>query len=381
MKCINCGAEIEADSSFCVVCGKPVTPSRQLRIGRDAGNDIVVNHERISRLHAVITREGSQYRITDQNSLNGIQVNGQRVTSALVRPGDRVSLGGIAELDWNSVVAAFSGTPSGTYPRPAPVFYQQEAPKPKKFPPALLISLIVLGVAGLLTGAYFLFWDDISAGSGETFNIQTEYTYSIKSVEEPEMSSRRSQLETLEDLLAKAPSVFGKDMSQLQAYCLLDVKVGEPQTLPSTGNEAGKILRTASTSITEKDFNSRYEYLQSQPEHLARISEAEMQLTQAKVELKLRENELELASKAPEAKDFMKQGIDLLKEFGNTGDKSPLDSLKTDETIDSSVDQALSDYDTALGNLEGVYDSLNSIKAEVAAVKTDSAKKGGRVLK
>ncbi len=45
------------------------------------------------------------------------------------------------------------------------------------------------------------------------------------------------------------------------------------------------------------------------------------------------------------------------------------------------MDQALSDYDTALGNLEGVYDSLNSIKAEVAAVKTDSAKKGGRVLK
>ena len=106
-----------------------------------------------------------------------------------------------------------------------------------------------------------------------------------------------------------------------------------------------------------------------------------MQLTQAKVELKLRENELELASKAPEAKDFLKQGMDLFKEFGNTGDKSPLDSLKTDETIDSSVDQALSDYDTALGNLEGVYDSLNSIKAEVAAVKTDSAKKGGRVLK
>lgn len=135
MKCINCGAEIEADSSFCVVCGKPVNPSRQLRIGRDAGNDIVVNHERISRLHAVITREGSQYRITDQNSLNGIQVNGQRVTSALVRPGDRVSLGGIAELDWNSVVAAFSGTPSGTYPRPAPVFYQQEAPKPKNSRP------------------------------------------------------------------------------------------------------------------------------------------------------------------------------------------------------------------------------------------------------
>ena len=83
MKCVHCGAEIEADSSFCIVCGKPVSPSRQLRIGRDAGNDIVVNHDRISRLHAVITKEGSHYRITDQNSLNGILVNGQKVTCLL----------------------------------------------------------------------------------------------------------------------------------------------------------------------------------------------------------------------------------------------------------------------------------------------------------
>jgi len=190
MKCVHCGAEIEADSSFCIVCGKPVSPSRQLRIGRDAGNDIVVNHDRISRLHAVITKEGSHYRITDQNSLNGILVNGQKVTSALIRPGDKVSLGGIVELDWNAVAVAFSGVKSGTRPRPAPVFYHQEASQPRKSPSALLISLIVLGVIGLLAGAYFL-WDSISAGSGKSFNIQSEYSYSVKSVEDPEMASRR----------------------------------------------------------------------------------------------------------------------------------------------------------------------------------------------
>ena len=379
MKCVHCVAEIEADSSFCIVCGKPVSPSRQLRIGRDAGNDIVVNHDRISRLHAVITKEGSHYRITDQNSLNGILVNGQKVTSALIRPGDKVSLGGIVELDWNAVAVAFSGVKSGTRPRPAPVFYHQEASQPRKSPSALLISLIVLGVIGLLAGAYFL-WDSISAGSGKSFNIQSEYSYSVKSVEDPEMASRRSEVETLEDLLARAPAVFGREMSLLLSYCLLDVKVSEPQTLRSSGTEEGKILRTASTSITEREFNARYEYLRGREDHLAMISEAENQLAQARAELKLREAELSLASKAPEGRDLINQGIGAINVLAKKGDKPPLDSLK-DNRIDSSVNQALRDYDEALGNLEGVYASLNDIKAEVAAVKADSSKKGGRVLK
>lgn len=378
MKCTNCSAEIEADSSFCIVCGKPVAPSGQVRIGRDADCDIILDHERISRLHAVITREGSQYRITDQNSLNGVFVNGARVTSALVQPSDLISLGGIDNLDWNAVSAAFSrsGIYAGprTSPRPSPVFYQSE-PARRKRSPVLLISLIVLGVAGLLAGAYFLFWDDISGGKNQTHRFETEYTYNNKPGEVPEMSARRSRLETMEDLLGKATVELDIDRSLPQAYCLLDFTVGEPQIMQASGSEGegGKILRTASSSISDKDFKLRWEALQGNSEDMSRIREAETSLVEMKTQVKVAEARLAIASKGKEAKSFVN---DLFHLPGDDDFKPLLDSLPV---IDNSMEKALKDYESALGAIEGLYESLNSIKTELAEVK--AAGKGGRALK
>ncbi len=380
MKCTNCSAEIEADSKFCVVCGKPVAPSAQIRIGRDDDCDIVVNHERISRLHAVMTREGAQYRITDQNSMNGIMVNGQKVNTALVQPGDGISLGGIANLDWNAILAAFSrrGISTGIYPasQPAPVFYNPEPP-PRKRSPALLITLITLGVAGLLAGAYFLFGDSLLGGPTATHSVKTEYTYTNRPGEESEMSARRSLLETMENLLAKAPAELNIENSLPLAYCLLSFNVGEPQTMQSTSatGEGGKILRTASFFITDKEFDARRSYLQSRPEHLDRIREAEALLAQRKVELMAAEAQLVLASKGPQVKSLVNE---LFRAPDAPNSKAPLDSLPL---IDNSMAESLRVYEAALGDLEGVYDSLKSIKEELSSVKTESKGKGGRTLK
>ncbi len=62
-------------------------------IGREAGNDIVVEDPQVSRRHAQLTRQGSAYLIEDMGSTNGTYVNGKRVTApVLLSNGDLVGL-------------------------------------------------------------------------------------------------------------------------------------------------------------------------------------------------------------------------------------------------------------------------------------------------
>ena len=54
-----------------------------LRIGRDAGNDIVLNDKGVSRSHAEVRAEGATYFIVDLKSRNGIWLNGQQITGKM----------------------------------------------------------------------------------------------------------------------------------------------------------------------------------------------------------------------------------------------------------------------------------------------------------
>jgi ABC-type multidrug transport system ATPase subunit/pSer/pThr/pTyr-binding forkhead associated (FHA) protein len=65
-------------------------------IGRDAQNDVALDHPAISRTHARIVRRDSQYVIEDAGSSNGTFVNGIRVAPSEVRalqPGDTIRVG------------------------------------------------------------------------------------------------------------------------------------------------------------------------------------------------------------------------------------------------------------------------------------------------
>ena len=62
-------------------------------IGREDGNSIQLNDERVSRYHVRIQREDSEMFIADLNSTNGTRVNGEHVQLALLRPGDIIILG------------------------------------------------------------------------------------------------------------------------------------------------------------------------------------------------------------------------------------------------------------------------------------------------
>ncbi|MFE9017722.1 FHA domain-containing protein [Streptomyces sp. NPDC007808] len=69
-------------------------PTRTVRIGRAADNDLVIDDLIVSRRHAELRAlPDGTYEIADLGSHNGTYLNGGRVTRALVAPGDVVGIG------------------------------------------------------------------------------------------------------------------------------------------------------------------------------------------------------------------------------------------------------------------------------------------------
>ena len=52
---------------------------RAIRIGRDADCDIILDHISVSKHHAIISEKDGIYYLGDQNSTNGVSVNGKRI--------------------------------------------------------------------------------------------------------------------------------------------------------------------------------------------------------------------------------------------------------------------------------------------------------------
>ena len=64
-----------------------------LTIGREEGNPIQLNDERISRFHLKIQEDDGKLVLTDLESTNGTKLNGENVQLCIVRPGDLIVLG------------------------------------------------------------------------------------------------------------------------------------------------------------------------------------------------------------------------------------------------------------------------------------------------
>jgi pSer/pThr/pTyr-binding forkhead associated (FHA) protein len=62
-------------------------------IGREEGNTLRLNDERVSRFHAKVQIDGDDYILTDLESTNGTRVNGTAVQIRRLRIGDRVGVG------------------------------------------------------------------------------------------------------------------------------------------------------------------------------------------------------------------------------------------------------------------------------------------------
>jgi pSer/pThr/pTyr-binding forkhead associated (FHA) protein len=62
-------------------------------VGREEGNVVQLNDERVSRFHLKIQEDEGQIVLTDLESTNGTRVNGEFVKICTLRPGDVISIG------------------------------------------------------------------------------------------------------------------------------------------------------------------------------------------------------------------------------------------------------------------------------------------------
>ncbi len=87
---ISRNAFLIIDGVQIVLLDKPVTT-----IGRKKDNHIIINNPHVSRQHAQIRHIQQRYHFVDLNSKVGCSVNGERITQAILQPGDVISIGGV----------------------------------------------------------------------------------------------------------------------------------------------------------------------------------------------------------------------------------------------------------------------------------------------
>ena len=67
--------------------------SLPITLGREEGNSIQLNDERISRYHAKIQEDHNELVLTDLESTNGTKVNGEDTQLRILRFGDMITMG------------------------------------------------------------------------------------------------------------------------------------------------------------------------------------------------------------------------------------------------------------------------------------------------
>lgn len=112
----------------------------EMYVGRDLANEISINDPEVSRRHARIFLQGSNYVIEDLGSTNGSSINGQRLTGPyMLHAGETLVLGEnvslrveIVRIDQDATLASGTRLPE---PQFVPQTPQQPAPQPY-IPPA-----------------------------------------------------------------------------------------------------------------------------------------------------------------------------------------------------------------------------------------------------
>ncbi len=103
------------------------------RIGRDSGSEIVVEHDAVSRCHALLESQQGRWILKDQGSTNGLWWQGRRIQQLLLSDGDSVRLG----------PGQLPGLPELAFHRPPP----PERMQLRRGSGALLAAAVVGGAA------------------------------------------------------------------------------------------------------------------------------------------------------------------------------------------------------------------------------------------
>lgn len=101
-----------------LVCQGVVFPLDQevISVGRSLGNQLIIDHPRVSRLHAQLIAIGDQHMLIDENSTNGTFVNGRRVTRAMLKSEDTVAFADVSMVYFNIAQGMIEQPPGRTGP-------------------------------------------------------------------------------------------------------------------------------------------------------------------------------------------------------------------------------------------------------------------------
>jgi hypothetical protein len=101
------------------------------KLGRSPSSDLCIPTNGVSKEHLEITLQGNHLSLVDLRSSNGTFVNGSRIQSAVIRPGDKITVDKITlVLVETERLAAVSHHPRAPAPSPA------LAPPPQSYPAA-----------------------------------------------------------------------------------------------------------------------------------------------------------------------------------------------------------------------------------------------------
>lgn len=110
----------------------------ELFIGRDLNNDVVINDPEVSRRHARLFLQGSNFVIEDLGSTNGTQINGQRIMGPhILRSGELIIFGEHVSLIYEAAEPEPDATIASSGARVSPTAQPQYStpPQPAYQPP------------------------------------------------------------------------------------------------------------------------------------------------------------------------------------------------------------------------------------------------------
>jgi pSer/pThr/pTyr-binding forkhead associated (FHA) protein len=137
---------------------------RTVTLGRDAGNTIVLASQFVSKRHALVSWTARGVRMEDQDSSNGLTINGLTVHAAQLSHGDVIQIGD------QRLVFEYPGQAQGTetdVPAAAPA----PGRKSRRFVMVAVLTVLVMG--GMLLAVYLLVVPRAAACEGDVHPLVT----------------------------------------------------------------------------------------------------------------------------------------------------------------------------------------------------------------
>ena len=140
----------------------------EVKFGRTDENDIVADHQSVSRAHARFVLDGAQWKVIDNKSANGVRVNGDEYAVSNLNPGDVIELGHLKfrfcgpgeKFTLPPEKTEENGHKGGLKPTTAELIAgaqgrQVASPAPKRGSAAGRIAAAVIALAAVAAAAYF----------------------------------------------------------------------------------------------------------------------------------------------------------------------------------------------------------------------------------